>query len=173
LEYAQLTAADERNNLTSFLLQPLLEQIFQTYNASADARKVRLISRIAADFALRSDRIKLERILNNLIHNAIKFTSEGSVTVAVECTTNAVEIRVIDTGEGIAPEHQPNLFSEFFQAHNAERDRAKGFGLGLAIARRLALQLGGDLTFDSDPGRGTSFAILLPGANSAEPVTPA
>jgi len=167
LEYGRLTASDERTNPTCFPLAPLIEQIFRTYAATASAKHLQLISKVPP-MAIRSDRIKLERVLNNLLHNAIKFTQTGSITIGVECTANSVELHVTDTGIGIRQEDQKQLFSEFFQAHNAERDKSKGFGLGLAIARRLALQLGGDLSVESAPGKGSRFSILLPGAMAQE-----
>jgi signal transduction histidine kinase len=104
------------------------------------------------------------------VNNAIKFTPSGSITLDVERSEGAIELHVIDTGIGIAEADQARLFQEFFQAGNAERDRAKGFGLGLAIARRLALQLGGDLTVQSAPGRGARFSVLLPAVAVAAPV---
>jgi signal transduction histidine kinase len=70
---------------------------------------------------------------------------------------------VIDTGVGIDPKVHHQLFDEFYQVHNHERDRNKGFGMGLAIAQRLARQLGGDITVDSALGRGSRFSVCLPG----------
>jgi signal transduction histidine kinase len=169
LEYARLNAGEERNEFSIFRLDSFVEQIFRTYRAAASAKGLALVSRIPAGVQLRTDPVKLERILNNLVHNAIKFTHEGSVTVEVQLAHNSAELHVRDTGVGISREHQQQLFREFFQVHNAERDRTKGFGLGLAISRRLALQLGGDLTVDSAPGEGTRFSILLPGATEFEP----
>lgn len=174
LEYARLNAGEERNEFTVFRLDTLVAQIFRTYHATANARGLQLVSRIPPDLHLRTDAVKLERILNNLVHNAIKFTPRGSVTVDVELANNSAELHVTDTGVGISPDDQARLFKEFFQAGNQERDRTKGFGLGLAIARRLSLHLGGDLTVQSAPGQGTRFSILLPGATDIHsPSSPA
>jgi signal transduction histidine kinase len=109
-----------------------------------------------------TDRGKLERIVNNLVSNAVKFTPGGSVRVEVDQSIHGFEIHVIDTGVGIAPEHQGRLFEDFYQINNHERDRKKGFGLGLSISRRLARQLEGDLLVDSALGRGSRFTIILP-----------
>jgi signal transduction histidine kinase len=163
LEYARLSATEEKNALALFRLDELVEQIFRTYRPAAHGKHLELISRVPADTFLYTDKIKLERILNNLVHNAIKFTIQGSVTIDAQLASNSAELHVTDTGVGIAREDLDKLFNEFFQAHNNERDRTKGFGLGLAIARRLSLQLGGDLTVESAPGDGTRFSILLPG----------
>ncbi len=166
LEHARLNATEERNNLSSFKLVALVEQVLTIHRASAAAGNLELISRIPAQLVLHTDPVKLERILNNLVHNAIKNTRAGSVTIDVAVASNSSEIHVTDTGVGISVEDQKMLFSEFFQADNQERDRTKGFGLGLASARRLALQLGGDLTAVSTRGPGTCFSILLPGVTS-------
>jgi signal transduction histidine kinase len=164
LEYARLNAGEERNELSVFRLEALVTQIFRTYHAAANAKGLALISRVPSHVHLKTDPVKLERVLNNLVHNAIKFTPKGSITVEVELAHNSAELHVTDTGVGISGEDQKRLFKEFFQAHNHERDRTKGFGLGLAISRRLSLQLGGDLTVESAPGEGTRFSVLLPGA---------
>jgi signal transduction histidine kinase len=112
---------------------------------------------------LRSDRIKLARVIDNLLGNAIKFTNAGGVTVAAsrEPDGNAV-ICVSDTGVGIAPEQEEHIFDEFVQLHNSERDRNKGHGLGLAICRRLVEALGGRINLESQPGHGSRFTVRLP-----------
>jgi signal transduction histidine kinase len=102
-------------------------------------------------------------VLGNLIGNAVKFTQAGGVRVEVDCAGADLEIHVIDTGVGIAAEDRERLFEEFFQVKNHERDRRKGFGLGLAISRRLARQLGGDINVESAIGRGSRFTVVLPG----------
>src|SRR5262249_10653479 len=111
---------------------------------------------------LRTDRLKTDRVLSSLLDNAIKFTHRGAVRLECLATSEGVVIRVSDTGEGIAPEDQDRIFDEFVQVKNSERDSRKGYGLGLAIARRLARQLGGQLTVESEPGRGSRFALVLP-----------
>ena len=80
----------------------------------------------------------------------------------VEQGRSTFRIHVVDTGIGVAPEHRDRLFDEFFQVNNAERNRCKGFGLGLAISRRMARQLGGDLTVESALGHGSRFTLVLP-----------
>ena len=116
-----------------------------------------------AGLRARVDRIKLERVLLNLIDNAIKFTHTGLVHVEAQRSGADVRVHVVDTGVGIAPQHQARLFEEFYQVANAHRDRRQGFGLGLPVARRLARQFGGDVTVESEPGRGSRFTVCLPG----------
>ena len=117
---------------------------------------------------VRADRIKLSRVVGNLVGNAIKFTERGGVVV--EASRNGegwAEIRVSDTGIGIAPEHLPNIFDEFFQLRNPERDRNKGTGLGLTICKRLVDAMGGRLSVVSQPGAGSTFTVTLPPAGAA------
>ncbi len=119
---------------------------------------------------LQTDRIKLSRILGNLVANAIKFTDRGSVRVTVARTPDGgVRFGVADTGIGIAPEHLRHIFDEFFQLRNPERDRNKGSGLGLTICKRLVDAMGGRLEVQSTPGVGSEFQVTLPPSAVARP----
>jgi PAS domain S-box-containing protein len=112
---------------------------------------------------MRSDRVKLARVVGNLVSNAIKFTEAGHVRVSAALGPNReVVIRVADTGVGIAAEHLGHIFDEFAQLRNPERNRDKGSGLGLAICRRLVDVMGGTITVDSGLGRGSVFTVRLP-----------
>jgi signal transduction histidine kinase len=112
---------------------------------------------------VRTDRVKLSRILSNLISNAIKFTDQGTITVtAGKNEDGSVSIRVSDTGCGIPAQHLDRIFDEYFQLKNADRDRGKGSGLGLAISRRLIEAMGGIITVESELGKGSAFTVTLP-----------
>ena len=111
---------------------------------------------------IHADRVKISRVLGNLIENAIKFTATGGVHVKAALRADIVELRVSDTGAGIAPEDRARIFDEFLQLQNPERDSAKGRGLGLAICKRLVDAIGGEIRLESTPGRGTTFIITLP-----------
>jgi signal transduction histidine kinase len=152
----------EKNALATVDLAAMLQGVVRLSLPAAEQKGLYLRAQAPTHLAMRTDRVKLERILNNLVSNAVKFTERGGVRVEVERAGAGVEIHVIDTGIGIAPEAQERLFDEFYQLHNRERDRRKGFGLGLSIARRLARHLGGDVTVDSAPGRGSRFSVVLP-----------
>ena len=105
--------------------------------------------------------MKLTRILDNLLNNALKYTESGHVELSAELRGEELRIHVSDTGAGIAADHLPHLFDEFYQVHNGERNHTKGFGLGLAIARRLADQLGAKIHVESQVGRGSRFTIAV------------
>lgn len=112
---------------------------------------------------LRGDRLRLRQIAVNLLSNALKFTSAGTVTLALRRDgPGHWVLQVADTGPGIAPEVQQRLFQPFSQADSSTTRRFGGTGLGLAIARQLAQGMGGDLTLDSQPGQGSSFTLRLP-----------
>lgn len=124
-------------------------------------------------FMLRTDRIKLGRVLGNLIGNAIKFTEKGEIRIdAHRNGDNAVQVNISDTGIGIAPEHLSHIFDEFFQLRNPERDRAKGSGLGLTICKRLVDAMGGTLNVQSAPGQGSTFTLTLPASTMVPGATP-
>jgi signal transduction histidine kinase/CheY-like chemotaxis protein len=149
---------------TAFSVGPMLMEECRTLAPQARARGVDLAcEEPSTALWLRTDRVKLGRILGNLIENGLKFTEQGSVRVraAVE-RDGEVAITVEDTGPGIPPEHVDRIFDEFFQLRNPERDASKGRGLGLAICKRLITAMGGDIRVSSRPGAGTAFTVVLP-----------
>jgi PAS domain S-box-containing protein len=113
------------------------------------------------------DETRLTQILLNLLSNAVKFTEAGGIEVRCRQHGDTVEIRVRDTGQGIAPELQRRIFDEFYQVESELTRRAGGTGLGLGIARRLARMMSGDIRVRSQPGRGSEFTVELPSAAGA------
>jgi signal transduction histidine kinase len=111
---------------------------------------------------VQSDATMLERILRNLISNALRYTRGGRVLVGARCRGGKLRIEVYDNGPGIPEEQLDNIFLEFHQLGNPERDRHQGLGLGLAIVKRLAALLGHDITVRSRWGHGSCFAITVP-----------
>ena len=149
---------------SEFLLSTLLSDEQKQLLPLARQKGLSLEVNVPRDnIVVRTDRIKLARILGNLIGNAIKFTESGGVRIeAHKNGTGTVQISVSDTGVGIAPEHISHIFDEFFQLRNPERDRAKGSGLGLTICKRLVDAMGGEMSVQSTPGRGSTFTLTLP-----------
>lgn len=112
---------------------------------------------------LHADAGKLARVVGNLVGNAIKFTQSGRVNVsAAALDKGRARIEVRDTGVGIAPEDVPRIFDEFSQIGRQNREGNKGAGLGLAICKRFIDALGGEIQVQSEPGRGSTFSIILP-----------
>jgi signal transduction histidine kinase/ActR/RegA family two-component response regulator len=126
-----------------------------------------------AGAVLHSDPVLLERVLGNLLSNALRYTPAGSVTVRCVDRGASVAIEVADTGPGIPPEEHERVFDEFYQLGNPERDRRKGLGLGLATAKRIAQLLGTRVMLASEPGRGATFSIEVPRGDAARVAPPA
>jgi signal transduction histidine kinase len=118
-----------------------------------------------------TDSQRVRQILLNLLSNAIKFTDQGEVTVIVRATANEVHVTVRDTGIGIAPGAMKELFQDFHQLEAGDGRRYDGTGVGLALSRRLARALGGDIEVRSTPGQGSTFTLVLPRV-SHPPVDP-
>jgi signal transduction histidine kinase/ActR/RegA family two-component response regulator len=123
---------------------------------------------------VRGDPARLEQVLWNLLANAIKFTPAGGrVDLFIERSEHRVEIRVVDTGQGISPDFLPHVFERFLQAEGATTRRHGGLGVGLAIVRQLVQLHGGTVRADSEgPGRGATFTIHLPIAADETPAKP-
>jgi len=160
LDFAKAGSLD-RNHVDEVALGPLLRQIHQRYLPLAEQRGLYLHLLSHDEVALRTDRHKLQRIVGNLIENAIKYTQSGGVVVSVEPSTETAAIHVQDTGIGIPRDKAAKLFDEFFQVENDERDRRKGFGLGLAICRSLARQIGGEVRLVSSGPEGSCFECVV------------
>jgi signal transduction histidine kinase len=113
------------------------------------------------------DKSELDRIMNNLVGNAVKYTQQGQVCVKAERTNELARVIVSDTGIGIPQDALPNLFTEFFRAKNAKQLQQTGTGLGLAIVKDLVERYDGTIEVDSVEGEGTTFSITLPLAESS------
>jgi two-component system, sensor histidine kinase len=168
LDFSRIEAGVIEPQSRPFLLQPLLSKIENEFTPQAREKQLEYRSR-AANMSVQSDPVLLERILRNLVTNAIRYTNRGGLLVACRRHGQRAVIEVWDTGIGIAAEFQGDVFREFHQLGNPERDRRKGLGLGLAIAQGLARTLGHDLTLCSVPQRGSMFRLVLPVAADCLP----
>ena len=165
LDISRLDAGIVESHLESFAVQPMLERICADHAGEAAAKGVRLVlHRCAAH--VHSDPILVERVVRNIVANAVRYTRRGRVVVGCR-RGQRLSIQVWDTGPGIAREQQDRVFEEFFQLDNPERDREKGLGLGLAIVRRLSLLLDCPVTLNSEPGKGSVFRIAVPLSDAA------
>ena len=111
---------------------------------------------------LLADRQRVKQILANLLNNAVKFTRRGSVKITVEAGPREARVAIADTGIGIAAKDQEKIFQEFVQADDSVTREYGGAGLGLAICRRLASLLNGRIELMSEPGRGSTFTLVVP-----------
>lgn len=144
-----------------FALRPLIERLRAEYLPQARAGGLDFAVS-GDDRVVHSDPALLEAILRNLISNAIRYTPSGRIDVTCGGRDRVVHIDVRDTGIGVPHDRQRDIFREFYQLHNPERDRSKGLGLGLAIVARLASLLGHRIELRSAPGEGSCFTVALP-----------
>ncbi|MCR6631032.1 MAG: HAMP domain-containing histidine kinase [Magnetospirillum sp.] len=117
----------------------------------------------------RADPTLLQRTVGNLVDNAVKFSEHGRIDLTARRDGDTIRISVADSGPGVPADKQRAIFEEFVQLDNSERDRSKGLGLGLAIARRLAALMGGRMGVNSRPGEGAVFWIEVPAAPGSPP----
>jgi signal transduction histidine kinase/CheY-like chemotaxis protein len=166
LHVSKLDAGAIKPDVQRVNARDLIERVEANYRSVALDKGLEF--RVSAvDAAVDTDPMLLERIVGNLVDNAIKYTARGSVTLSAESVGPHVRFAVRDTGAGIAPEERQRIFEEFYQVGNPERDRAQGLGLGLAIVRRFARLLGTEVELDSDLGRGAEFALRMPRSQPA------
>jgi signal transduction histidine kinase len=147
---------------TVFSLGDLLDEERQILLPLAETRSLYLIVEpVAVSLRVRTDRGKLARVIANLVTNALKFTEQGGVALSAETSSDGgVSIAVRDTGRGISAEHQAQIFEEFTQLRST--DARGGWGLGLAICRRLTTAMGGSVSVESEIGKGSNFSVHLP-----------
>jgi signal transduction histidine kinase len=167
LDLSKIEAGRMELQLEDFALAPLIDGVVKTIEPLAAKNENRMaVSCDAAIGTLRADAMRLRQALLNLMSNANKFTEHGTITVdarhAKENGRDWVTIAVADTGIGMTPEQMGKLFQEFSQASSTTASKYGGTGLGLAISRRFCQMMGGDITVESEPGRGSTFTIRVP-----------
>jgi signal transduction histidine kinase len=162
LDLAKIEAGRMDVYVETFRLDDVVDPAVSTVEPSLK-NGVRLIKDVPADLPpLQSDREKLKQIVLNLMSNAAKFTEQGRITVSARTSNGLLRLAVADTGIGIPPQALARIFEEFRQADMSTTRRYGGTGLGLAIVKRFCRLLGGDVTVQSEPGRGSTFTVTIP-----------
>jgi signal transduction histidine kinase len=173
LDFSKIEAEKLDLEQAPFRLRTVLDDVTETFRAKVVEKHVELIAHVLPDVPdlVVGDALRVRQVLTNLVGNAFKFTERGEVSVKVARAGQAgsgevapgktmrLAITVRDTGIGIPAEQQGRLFGAFSQADSSTSRKYGGTGLGLAISRRLARMMGGDLTFESEVGRGTTFTF--------------
>ncbi|WFB63538.1 response regulator [Sphingobacterium sp. WM] len=162
IEAGKMDVELEEFRLADLILE--LQQMFRPLTKEKDLN-LRIENTLPEDFNLKSDRLRLEQVLRNLLSNATKFTEKGYITLSVELIDGkepSVLFHVRDTGIGIPQEKQKLIFEAFQQADGSTRRQYGGTGLGLSISREIARLLHGELTVESTPGKGSCFTLSLP-----------
>jgi signal transduction histidine kinase len=142
----------------------LLQQLQADHESQARSKHIALELELPAKLpVLQADREKIALVLRNLLDNALKYTLDGGrVVVRAAVEEGRLAVAVADTGIGIAPEERERVFEKFYRCNNPLAANVKGSGLGLAIARDVARLHGGDVTAESEPGKGSTFTLTLP-----------
>jgi signal transduction histidine kinase len=163
---AEVLATAERGLVS---LNAVLYEVYQRYESAAKEKGLILECDCPGDLlSVWGDRSELDRILNNLVSNAVKYTQQGHVRVRIEQTDGMARIRVSDTGIGIPQDALSHLYEEFYRAQNAKNLQATGTGLGLAIVKDLVERYDGTIDVESAEGAGTTFTLTLPLARQQE-----
>ncbi len=163
LDLTRLKEGRVRLSRCSVQLYPVVSSALEMVHFLGEAKPIRFENRVAEDFpAIHADEGRLVQILFNLLHNALKFTSEGTIAVDAVLRDGQVVITVSDTGIGMSKEDQLRIFQPYEQGPEAETSSVTGIGLGLSISRQLVELHEGKLTVRSAPGQGSSFAFTLP-----------
>jgi signal transduction histidine kinase len=161
LDISKLETGATKPHVVAVPLDDLLDELVVEFSAPAEAKGVRLEMARCGRRVL-SDPILLGQILRNLISNAIRYTHQGSVALTCTCEGERARIDIKDTGVGIARQHLPHIFEEFYQVGVSPNATREGHGLGLAVVQRAAKLLGHKIRVRSRPGEGTVFSIVLP-----------
>jgi GAF domain-containing protein len=171
LDLSKIEAGRMELNLDTFALPPLIDDVVKTIEPLA-AKNGNQVA-VHCDAAIRTmhaDQMRLRQALLNLMSNANKFTEKGTVTIAAqqeqENGRDWITLSVADTGIGMTAEQMGKLFQEFSQASSTTASKYGGTGLGLVISRRLCQMMGGDITVESEPGKGSVFTVRLPGGEA-------
>lgn len=167
LDFSKIEAGRMELFVEEFDLEPFLEELAHTIAPLMAKNGNRFAIRGLRKIRLRQDPVRLRQVLLNLLSNAAKFTENGRVLLRVRRSRSpaaepVLVFEVADTGIGIAPEHLPHLFEEFRQADMSTTRKYGGTGLGLAISRRLVRMMGGEISVESEPGKGSVFSVCLP-----------
>ena len=169
LEYARLQQANFPLRIGAVDLGTLTAEVVEELGDQASAKNIELVLLPPGDVpAMHSDHDLMRLILTNLIGNAIKYTDQGRVEVAITHRDGNHVISVSDTGPGISLQHQDVMFEAFEQLEPIDGKHKHGFGLGLAITRKAAQALGGKIVVDSKIGVGSRFTAVLPRPVAAE-----
>jgi len=168
LDVSRLDAGIIKPKVVDVALGPMLTALAAEYGPRAELQNLRLRC-VATSAVARTDAQLLDRMVRNLVENALRYTKRGGIVVGCRRRGGQVSLAVYDSGIGISADEQRQIFEEFYQIGNPERDRRKGVGLGLSIVDRLAHLLGHQVSLRSRLGRGSCFAIVMPAGVAAPP----
>jgi len=163
LTFARVDVGRERVRWESMSVNHTLGDAAALVEPMAAAKDIDfIVELLEEDQAIQTDGTKLRQMLVNLLSNGIKFTEKGEVRVGCAVVNGFLEVRIADTGVGIAAENIDDVFQPFWQAEQTATRKTGGTGLGLSVTRRLARLLGGEVSVASRVGAGSTFLLTLP-----------
>lgn len=168
LDISRLEAGVVKAHLSEVSVDALFDRLSQVFHPIAVERGLDLRFRADGEW-VRSDATLLEQVLSNLLSNAMRNTQSGGILVAARARGSSIRLEIWDTGIGIGETDLRRIFEEFVQVHNPQRDRRKGLGLGLSIARRAAALIDSQIDVRSRPGKGSRFMVVQPACRRLEP----
>lgn len=173
LDLSKIEAGQLELRTEEFLVRDALPEVLSTIQPLAMTKNIRVEQKVESNSLVRSDRVRFKQILYNLLSNAVKFTPKDGL-VSIECidAQDFVRVSVTDTGIGIRPEDQKVVFEEFRQIEGSADRAQEGTGLGLAITKRLVEQQGGQISVESELGKGSRFTFTLLAAEPTSKVRP-
>jgi signal transduction histidine kinase len=145
-------------------LEDSIQQVARQYKTAARAKGLGMVVEPSVKVlpSVLADPVRLAQVLSNLVTNAVRFTERGQVTISTELYDRSIAIHVVDTGGGIPAAQMPRLFEDFYQTDPGQPKDKQGSGLGLTLARRLVIRMGGDLWASSTVGAGSKFSFTVP-----------
>jgi signal transduction histidine kinase len=165
LDLSKVEAGKMELHPTEFDLRDAIEGVHRVVAPLAQQKQQVLELDVGDVGTVRLDQARLRQVLLNVLSNAVKYTPDGgSVATAAHRRDRSIDITVRDSGIGIAVQDQATVFDDFKRIDSSYVRTQQGTGLGLSLARRLVRLMGGDITLDSEPGRGSTFTITIPAA---------
>jgi signal transduction histidine kinase len=162
LDQSKLASGQVAPEPTAFALDVALANFVQVVQSLASYKGIAVVRDLTTGATVRTDKAMLQQVIGNLLSNAIRYTARGSITVRSRLGPEGARVEVEDTGIGMSPEDQARIFEEFFQVDETRRAIGEGYGLGLTVARRMAILMGGELCVVSELGKGSTFSLTLP-----------
>ena len=163
LDLSKIEAGQLNLSTDHFSISETIQSVIDLSKPLAQSKNLELTATIAPGIPeVVSDQFRVKQVIINLVNNALKFTETGSVNVEACLKEQAIQVKVTDTGLGIEPDLIKTLFRPFIQIDSGVARKHEGTGLGLSISKKLMTMLGGSISVESEPGKGSTFAIELP-----------